>query len=142
MLYSRLLGFEEGQSRIKRFQADYLPEEGCVGDTEERMAYLMFIDDLQDRTSARMSPWDWVVKEGNRWVGFDPEIGDYLQEPIRFDADLQFEKYYEALIISDKESGSCNLIWSIKKLIKEGGDNGLSDKNWISLWLQFSKKYM
>ena len=100
------------------------------------------IDDLQNRTSARMSPRDWVVKEGNRWVGFDPEIGDYLQEPIRFDADLQFEKYYEALIISDKESGSCNLIWSIKKLIKEGGDNGLSDKNWISLWLQFSKKYM
>ena len=65
-----------------------------------------------------------------------------MQEPIRFDADLQFEKYYEALIINDKESGSCNLIWSIKKLIREGGDNGLSDKNWISLWLQFSKKYM
>ena len=100
------------------------------------------IDDLQNRPSARMSPRDWVVKDGNIWRGYDPEIGDYLQEPIRFDADLQFEKYYEALVIADKESGSCNLIWSIKKLIKEGGDNGLSDKNWIALWLQFSKKYM
>ena len=100
------------------------------------------LDELQDRPSARMSSRDWVVKDGNIWRGYDPEMGDYLEQPIRFDADIQFEQYYEPLVISDKESGSCNLIWSIRKLIKEGGDCCLSDKNWIALWLQFSKKYM
>ena len=99
-------------------------------------------DELVDRHTNKMSPRDWVVKDNNQWRGFDAEAGDYLENPIRFDGDLLFEKVYEPLIISDRESGSCNLIWSIKKLIKEGGDNALSDKNWIALWLQFAKKYM
>ena len=45
-------------------------------------------------------------------------------------------------MVSDRESGSCNLIWSVKKLIDRGGASCLSDANWIALWLQFSKKYM
>ena len=100
------------------------------------------LDELQDRPTNKMNPRDWVVKDNNQWRGFDAESGDYLEAPIRFDGDLLFEKVYEPLIISDRESGSCNLIWSIKKLIKEGGDNALSDKNWIALWLQFAKRYM
>merc|ERR1712055_534324 len=35
-----------------------------------------------------------------------------------------------------------NLIWTIKKLIKRGSVSCLSDENWISLFLQFGRKYM
>ena len=47
MISQRLLGCSGSMSRINRFQADYLPQEGCVGDAEEQSAYTMFIDDLQ-----------------------------------------------------------------------------------------------
>ena len=46
MVCQRLLGCKGGLSRIKRFQEEYLPDEGCVGDSEEKLAYVMIIDDL------------------------------------------------------------------------------------------------
>ena len=89
-----------------------------------------------------MSSRDWVIKDANVWKGYDCEMGVYFTQPIQFDGDLQFDKYYEQLVVSDKDSMSCNLIWSIKKLIFRGGQCSLSTENWISLWLQFSKRYM
>ena len=35
------------QSRIKRFQDEYLPQSGCDDDMEEKLAYAMFIDDIK-----------------------------------------------------------------------------------------------
>jgi len=44
-----LCGSQDGKiSRIKRYQADYLPEKGCDNDLEEQLSYIMFIDDLKD----------------------------------------------------------------------------------------------
>jgi hypothetical protein len=34
-------------SRVKRFQANYLPEGGCDSDEEEDLSQSMFIDDIQ-----------------------------------------------------------------------------------------------
>ena len=48
MIYDRLLGCESGQSRIHRFQKEYLSAKGCHPDQEEKLAYTMFIDDIQD----------------------------------------------------------------------------------------------
>ena len=99
-------------------------------------------DEMQERSVGRMDPRDFIIKDTAQWKGYDAENGRYHDKPIRFDGDLPFTKVYQPLIVWDQESGSCNLIWSIRKLIKEGGDNMLSSKNWISLWLQFSQKHM
>merc|ERR1712179_430047 len=51
-------------------------------------------------------------------------------------------------IVTTKRSSFLSLkhffppLWSIRKLIKEGGKNALSSRNWIALWLQFSQKFM
>ena len=100
------------------------------------------VDGLLDRNTCEMQARDWIVKSELKWLGWDPEISQYMELPIRFDGEIRFEKYYEQLIVSDRESGSCNLIWSIKKLISKGGSACLSDSNWIALWLTFAKKYM
>ena len=100
------------------------------------------LDELQERVMSQMNSRDWIIKDTAQWKGFDAENGTYHEAPIRFDGDLHFDKVYEPLVVSDKESGSCNLIWSIRKLIREGGDNALSEKNWTALWLHFLKKYM
>ena len=100
------------------------------------------VDNLLDRDTCEMNSRDWIVKSEQKWLGWDCELGQYMDLPIRFDGNLQFEKYYEQLVVSDRESGSCNLIWSIRKLIDKGGSVCLSESNWINLWLTFSKKYM
>ena len=87
-----------------------------------------------------MSPRDWVIKSEDVWRGWDPELSQYFPEPIMFEGPLLFDKYYEQLVVFDRESGSCNLIWTIRKLITKGAASYLSDTNWISLWLHFSKK--
>ena len=78
------------------------------------------VDGLQDRTTCKMSARDWIIKTENEWKGWDPELSQYFDVPIRFDGELKFKKYYEQLVVSDRESGSCNLIWTIKKLIDKG----------------------
>ena len=100
------------------------------------------IDELQGRTTNKMESRNWVIKTDVKWIGWDPEKSEYFKDPIMFEGELKFSQIYEQLVISDKESGSCNLIWTIKKLIKRGSDSCLSDANWISLWLQFSRKFM
>ena len=71
------------------------------------------LDEMQERVMGHMDPRDWIIKDTAQWKGFDAENGTYHDNPIRFDGDLPFAKVYEPLIVWDKESGSCNLIWSI-----------------------------
>ena len=100
------------------------------------------LDEMQERVMGHMDSRDWIIRDTAQWRGFDAENGTYHDNPIRFDGDLPFTKVYEPLVVWDKESGSTNLIWSIRKLIKEGGANALSSRNWIALWLHFSQKFM
>ena len=89
-----------------------------------------------------MESRNWIVKTDSVWRGWNPEDSEYFEAPIKFEGEIKFNQYYEQLVVSDKDSGSVNLIWTIKKLIKRGSDSCLSNENWISLWLQFSRKYM
>ena len=100
------------------------------------------IDALQGREKCKMESRNWIVKTDSVWRGWNPEDSEYYEDPIMFEGEIKFNQYYEQLVVSDKDSGSCNLIWTIKKLIKRGSDSCLSNENWISLWLQFSRKYM
>ena len=100
------------------------------------------VDGLLDRPTCEMNEKNWIVKTDERWIGWCAETSQYHDLPIRFDGEIKFERYYEQLIVNDRESGSCNIIWSIRKLIHRGGAACLSDSNWIALWLTFSKKYM
>ena len=100
------------------------------------------VGSLLDRVSTEVHPRDWIIKSEQKWIAWDSENSEYMSLPIRFDGEIKFEKYYEQLIVSDRKSSSCNLIWSIRKLIDAGGAACLSDTNWVSLWLTFAKKYM
>ena len=40
------------------------------------------LDELQGRPTNKMNPRDWVVKDNNKWIGFDAEAGEYLEAPI------------------------------------------------------------
>ena len=121
-----------GQEDIKRLNTAFYARDQSDG----------VLDEMLERVVGHMDPRDWVIKDTAQWRGFDAENGTYHDNPIRFDGDLPYTKVYEPLIVWDKESGSCNLIWSIRKLIKEGGANALSSRNWIALWLHFSQKHM
>ena len=100
------------------------------------------VDGLQNRTKCKMDSRSWVIKTDSLWRGWSPEDSQYFVDPILFEGEIKFDKYYEQLVVSDKDSGSVNLIWTIRKLIKRGSASCLSDENWISLFLQFGRKYM
>ena len=121
-----------GQEDIKRLNTAFYARAESDG----------VLDEMLERVVGHMDPRDWVIKDIAQWRGFDAENGTYHENPIRFDGDLPYTKVYEPLIVWDKESNSTNLIWSIRKLIKEGGANALSSRNWINLWLLFSQKHM
>ena len=49
ILITKFVGSPNGnKTRIKRFKAEYLPDEGCDSEDEEELAYIMFVDDIQD----------------------------------------------------------------------------------------------
>ena len=99
-------------------------------------------DRLQGRSTFRMDPEFWIVKNNHRWHGWNPETSSYFVQPILFEGDINFSKNFEPLIVCDKESGSINWIWTIKNFIKWGGAMMLSDNNWISLFLTLAKTHM
>lgn len=44
-----LCGTQDGRiTRIKRYNEQYLPEQGCDSNLEEKLSYIMFIDDIKD----------------------------------------------------------------------------------------------
>ena len=72
------------------------------------------VDSLQSRTKCKMDSRSWVVKTDSVWRGWSPEDSQYFDAPILFEGEIKFDKFYEQLVVSDKESGSVNLIWTIK----------------------------
>ena len=78
------------------------------------------VDTLQGREKCKMDSRSWIVKTDSIWRGWNPEDSQYFEAPILFEGEIKFDKYYEQLVVSDKDSGSVNLIWTIKKIDQKG----------------------
>ena len=76
------------------------------------------------------------------WRGWNAENSEYYPQPILFEGALQFEKNFESLVVSDKESGSINLIWTINKILDKDISMCLSEQNWITRFLHLAKSYL
>ena len=85
---------------------------------------------------------NWVVKSETAWYGWDCETARYYSEPLLFEGSVNFNKLFEPLIISDKESNPINLIWTSDKFLIKGTEMGLSSNNWIMVWLNLAKSYL
>jgi hypothetical protein len=91
---------------------------------------------------AIVDPRNWVVKSESAWHGWNCETGSYFSEPLLFEGAVNYTKIFEPLTISDKQSGSINLIWTLQKFIKVGSRMGLSQENWVTVWLTLAKDHM
>ena len=91
---------------------------------------------------AIVDPRNWIVKSENAWHGWNCETGSYYSEPLLFEGAVNYTKIFEPLTISNKESGSINLIWTLTKFITQGSRMGLSQENWVTVWLTLAKLNM
>ena len=98
--------------------------------------------DLEGRTLIDMDSRSWVVKSSTQWSGWNAAESTYYDSPLLFEGDINFEKNFEPLIVSDKDSKSVNLIVSLSKMIKRGADMCLSNANWSILFLSFANMHM
>ena len=94
------------------------------------------------RPQTEMNTRDWVIKSGDKWIGWCAETSQYLDLPILFEGPLDFKRNFEHLVISDKESSSINLIWTIEKILEKGISMSLSNENWIACFLHLAKIYI
>ena len=85
---------------------------------------------------------NWVVKADYAWHGWSPEDGKYFEDPLLFEGPVNFSKIFEPLIISDKDSGSINLIWTVEHFLRKGIDMGLSAANWTTIWIALAKSHL
>ena len=97
---------------------------------------------LEGKTMIEMDARNWIVKSSTRWSGWNAAESTYYDSPLLFEGDINFEKNFEPLIVSDKDSQSVNLIVSLSKMIKRGADMCLSDANWSILFLSFARLHM
>ena len=100
------------------------------------------IADRNGRPQTEMNSRDWIIKSADKWLGWDAETSQYLTLPILFEGPLDFKRNFEHLVISDRESGSINLIWTIRKILEKGISMSLSDENWVSCFLELAKIYL
>ena len=100
------------------------------------------IADINGRPQTEMNSRDWIIKSADKWIGWDGETSQYLTLPILFEGPLDFRRNFEHLVISDRESGSINLIWTIQKILEKGISMSLSNENWISCFLHLAKIYI
>jgi hypothetical protein len=84
----------------------------------------------------------WVLKQNNKWLGWNPENNKYFIAPIEFGGDLDFERNFENLVISDGQSHSINLIWTIENFLARGQEMGLCNEDWVQIFLIMAKKYL
>ena len=75
---------------------------------------------LGGKTYIEMDARNWVVKSGTRWSGWNAAESIYYESPLLFEGDINFEKNFEPLVMSDKDSRSVNLLVSLSKMIKKG----------------------
>ena len=59
----------------------------------------------------------WILKQSSSWLGWNPDRNEYFSEPIVFGGNLDFERHFENLVISDGQSNSINLIWTIQNFL-------------------------
>ena len=105
-------------SRIKRYQADYLPEKGCDNDLEEQLSYIMFIDDLKDirkllisflheTLSGQLTAEKKFAKEReffSEQVANVKKANQDLQKKIdQLTKDLSYEKSYNMQLFVDEQ---------------------------------------
>ena len=100
------------------------------------------IAETNGRTQNKMNSRDWIIKGADKWLGWDAENSVYFPLPILFEGTLDFKRNFENLVVSDRESGSINLIWTISKILDKGINMCLSDDNWISCFLHLAKNYL
>jgi hypothetical protein len=63
---------------------------------------------------------NWIVKSENSWHGWNCEQARYYTEPLLFEGSVNYHKLFEPLTISNKDSGSINIIWTLDKFILQG----------------------
>ena len=85
---------------------------------------------------------NWIVKSENSWHGWNCEQARYYTEPLLFEGSVNYHKLFEPLTISNKDSGSINIIWTLDKFILQGSQMGLSESNWINVWLTLAKQHL
>ena len=85
---------------------------------------------------------NWVVKSDYIWHGWSPEDGKYFEDPILYEGPINFSKIFEPLVISDSQSGSINLIWTVEHFLRKGISMGLSASNWTTVWMALAKAHL
>ena len=83
---------------------------------------------------------NWVVKTDIAWYGWSCETQRYYEDPLLFEGQVNFSKLFEPLVVSSKESGAVNLVWTLQKFLAQGIKMGLSQANWATIWLTLAKK--
>ena len=84
----------------------------------------------------------WILKTRDCWKGFDPVSQTYFTKNIFFGGEIDWDTYFNCLMISDHQSKSINLIHTIQSFIEKGSAMGLSDPDWIQVFLLLGKKYL
>ena len=84
----------------------------------------------------------WIVKTDSLWKGWSPEDSCYFQEPLLFEGSINVAKHLDPLVISDTQSSSVNLVWTINNVLDKGVSMGLSTPNWIAVWMSLAKAYL
>jgi hypothetical protein len=106
----------------------------------ERINELRYIQGLEKITL--VDSRNWVIKSEHCWSGWDPEAGAYMTDPLLYQGTVNYKKIFEPLVVSDKNSNSINLIWTLEKILKCGSKIGLSSENWITVFLTLAKEHM
>ena len=83
----------------------------------------------------------WILKQSYKWLGWNPSENQYFDQPILFGGDIDFKTNFESLVISDGQSKSVNLIWTVKNFIKKGEEMGLTNDDWVQVFLLLTQKY-
>ena len=84
----------------------------------------------------------WILKSGSKWLGYDPQSQSYFKDPIFYGGDIDFPRNFESLVINDSQSGSINLIWTVRNILDKGVSMGLTDEDWIQVYLLLAKKHL
>ena len=100
------------------------------------------INDMQRRETIDMEAKSWIIKSSEKWSGWNAAENVYFDTPLLFEGDINYERNFQPLIVSDQASKSVNLITSLSKIIKKGSQMCLSDPNWSILFLTFAKTHL
>ena len=98
--------------------------------------------ELRQERRAVVSTKDWILKERDKWKGYNPIKGKYELKPIKFGGTVDFDSNFLPLVISDEESKSINLIQTVKGFLKRGTEMGLGEDDWCQVFLILCRKFL